>query len=292
MAVFVVGMHRSGTSALAAMVSALYRLPAGRLAVESNPTGQWERPELRPALELQLAWNRCTWAHPPTEDRVLAVPGPLRRYGDRVFSRHCRQRFLWKDPRLCLTIDHWLDRATGRAAVLVLHRPPSEVARSLAARNGWTVERSLALWERTTRNALARLGGREVNAVRHHDLLSDPEAVAAELVASLDLGVAEPRSEAVARAAAMVRPPTAAPDDRTGPTEVLTEAQATLADRLDRLSGPTRLDLTGIGPESPTTGPLLGSPGAIELVRRTGRALRAVPRRHQLEVAGPDPVVR
>ncbi len=289
-------MHRSGTSALAGLVSALYGLPAGRLAVDSNPTGQWERPELRPALELMLAWNRCTWAHPPPEGLDLTLPTPLRAYADRVFDRHGGHRsFLWKDPRLCLTIDHWLDRPQGEARVLTLNRDPVEVARSLARRNGWPVERGLALWERTARNAVVRLGGREVYALHHRDLVADPGAVADDLARWLGPYRPRPGADAVARAAATVAPPTpthrewadqtAAPGGAGG---ALTEAQAALADRLDRAGGPARLDLAGLGPESPTTDPLLGSPSAMELLRRTGRAARALPRRHRLEVAGPD----
>ncbi len=281
MGIYVVGMHRSGTSALAGLLSSLLQLPAGRLAVDSNPTGQWERPELRPALELVLAWNRSTWAHPPPATATLACPGPLAAYTRRVFERHCAEPFLWKDPRLCLTIDRWLALPQSEPRVLVLHRRPDEVADSLRRRNGWSAERGLALWERTTRNAVARLAGRDVFVVDHGDLMAEPERSAA------DVGhwLGQHDADAWARAGATVER-----RERMAPPAVpaeLSEAQGALATRLARDRGPTRLDLDGIGPESPATAEILGSPGPAELARRVARATRAIPRRHRLEIAGP-----
>ncbi len=287
MGLYVVGMHRSGTSALAGLLSSLLQLPAGRLAVDSNPTGQWERPELRPALELVLAWNNTTWASPPPETATLACPAPLASYATRVFERHCVDPFLWKDPRLCLTIDRWLALPQPEPRIVVLHRRPDEVADSLQRRNGWPTERGLALWERTTRNAVVRLGGREVFVVDHAELLAEPDQTAADL--GRWLGQNDP--DASARAATTVQPRDRAPEE-TGSAQPagsvqLTDAQTALAARLARHRGPTRLDLDGIGPESPATAELLGSPGPVELARRTARAIRAIPRRHNLEIAGP-----
>ncbi|MEL6981443.1 MAG: sulfotransferase [Actinomycetota bacterium] len=283
MGVYVVGMHRSGTSAVAGLLSALGQLPAGRLAVPSNPDGQWERPELRPALELLLAANRATWAHPPPDGHTLRVPAPLSAYTARVFRRHAADPFLWKDPRLCLTIDHWLGLAKGPAKVVVIHRRPTEVADSLAARNGWSPEQGLALWERTNRNAITRLAGREVFVVDHGSLLANPAEMAAALGGWLGLHEAADQ----ARAAATITGPTgrSARSDGTRISE-LTDAQQALADRLARSSGPTRLDLVDVGPESATTGPVLGSPSSIELGRRAARAVWAMPRRHTVEIAG------
>ncbi len=290
MGIYVVGMHRSGTSALAGLVSALCRLPSVRLAVPGSPQGQWERPELRPAIDLLLAWNRSTWDHPPPETTTLRAPRPLRAYGDRVLTRHARTPFLWKDPRLCLTIDHWLGRSRleGEARVILVHREPSAVADSLRRREGWTVERGLALWERTNRNALHRLAGREVFALSHGGLVTDPDGVVDRLVPWLG-HPADPTTRR--RAADLIDRRTDTRDDGGGSAvTMLTDHQRELADRLGRLDGPTRLDHAPLGPESPTTGPLLGPAPPTVLARRVLRALRATPRRHPLAVAGSSAV--
>lgn len=286
MGVYVVGMHRSGTSALAGLLSALLELPAGRLAVESNPSGQWERPELRPALELLLTWRRATWSQPPPETTVLGPPAPLLAYSRRVFDRHCSGPFLWKDPRLCLTIDHWLSLPQAEPKVILINRRPDEVARSLQDRNGWASERGLALWERTTRNAVARLGGREIWVVDHATLMTDPDRAVADLAPWL--GQTDPG--AMARAVATIdrsrAPDPTIPAGHAGLPDAVPGAIAALAERLSGISGPARLDLDGIGPESPTTASILGRPSSLGLARRGLRALRAVPRRHPIEIAG------
>lgn len=173
--IFVVGMHRSGTSAIAGALASLTDSPVPRLAVPSNPDGQWERPELRPALELLLAVNGATWAHPPRAEQPLSA-GPMARWIDGAASRHATAPGLWKDPRLCLTVDYWLERFTSLDhRIVFVHRDPGAVAASLQKRNGLEVSVGLALWERTVRNAVVRLNRREVFTVEHDQFVRNPE---------------------------------------------------------------------------------------------------------------------
>lgn len=281
MGIYVVGMHRSGTSVVAAVASALTGLPSVRLAVPGNPDGQWERPELRPALDLLLASNRATWDHPPTDTAVLTAPAPWRAYARRVTARHLGQPFVWKDPRLCLTIDRWLDEppapTAGPARIVVVHRSPGAVAASLARREGWTIDRGLALWERTTRNAVRRLDGRQVFAVDHARLVADPGPTVEALADWLEVPITSRATDLVDTGAG----------GASGPAHASrSPEQAALAAVLADRHGPTRLDPAALGPESPTTGALLGSPTASTLATRTLRTIRALPRRHRLEVAG------
>lgn len=290
MGVYVIGMHRSGTSALAGATSALFGLPASRSAVPSNPAGQWERLELRPALELILAWNRSTWASPQPEGHRYRIPPGLRHLAARSFSRHCADPFLWKDPRLCLTIDHWLGLSQEPPRIVFIHRDPLEVARSLQVRNGFSLDRGLALWERTNRNAIHRLGGCEVFVVPFVTLVTNPAEVIEELVPWVGLapdpgGLASaigsieagPRSRTSCRSEAATTAP--------GTGVELSKAQRALADRLPGTLGPARLDLAGVGPESATTAELLGAPSVGELGRRTRRALCMVRNQPEPEVA-------
>lgn len=174
--VFVVGMHRSGTSALAGALVQLFDYPVQARPVESNPYGQWERPEMRLQLSALLAYNGATWEHPQKADRPIAA-GPLDGTLRRSFQRHCHAPGLWKDPRLCLSIDYWLAVSADvgcDAQVVFVHRDPAEVAESLRVRNGWPHQRGLALWERTNRNAIARLAGREVHVVSYERMMEQP----------------------------------------------------------------------------------------------------------------------
>lgn len=291
MGIYVVGMHRSGTSALTGMVSALTGHPASRLAVASNPHGQWERRELRPALDLMLGVNGYTWDHPPPPSDNLRVPRWLDGYTRRAFAKHCVEPFLWKDPRLCLTIDHWLRLPQHHAKVIVVHRAPGEVAVSLRSRNGWAVERGLALWERTNRNAVMRLAGREVLVVDHQRLLRDTAQVAAEIRTWLGL---DPLPGVMEAAIATVRPSAPAPEEVVPhefvPHEYVTDeivppAIAALADRFGSADGVRRLDLDGLPPESTTTAELLGSASTRDLGLTAVRTLKRLRNRSTPEVA-------
>ncbi|MEM9565682.1 MAG: sulfotransferase [Actinomycetota bacterium] len=282
MGIYVVGMHRSGTSAVAAVVSALGDLPANRLVVDANPDGQWERAELRPALDLLLLANGATWDHPPAAEAAVEAPRWWRAYANRVAGRHLAGDFVWKDPRLSLCIDLWLDRPQPEPRVVLVHRHPSAVAASLASREGWSGERALALWERTTRNALVRLGGREVFAVAHERLVADPTATVDRLADWLGFADRHRRS----RAADLVDPRAGSGASAAAVDAHPSPAQLDLARLLDDRHGPTRLDPAALRPETPATATVLGHPGPGLLARRTARAIRLVPRRHRSEVAG------
>jgi hypothetical protein len=211
MGVLVLGMHRSGTSALTRVLN-LLGLDAGRDvlmgASESNPTGHWEVERLtsfndRLLDELGGRWN----APPPTAREVLALmaDGPL---GDEAAELHAEAftdtSWVWKDPRVCLLLPFWRlvlarnDRPEPH--VVVALRDPHEVAGSLHARDGMSTAYALALWERYTRTLLADLDGERAYFVPYERLLAEPEAVARDLVAFCD---GEPLSDEPDRLAAV-----------------------------------------------------------------------------------------
>lgn len=201
--VLLVGMHRSGTSALAHSMIRLFGWQSSRLVFPSNPDGQWERAELRPALDLLLAVNGATWSHPPRVEAVMHG-GPFDRLIRRSARRHLQAPGLWKDPRLCLTCDYWLELLAHREPrVVFIHREPFDVALSLQRRNGFPIERGLALWERTVRNALVRLQGRDLFVVNYQTFCTQPESTLRSVASYLELDVDE---DALADSCAAVRP--------------------------------------------------------------------------------------
>jgi hypothetical protein len=193
MGVLVLGMHRSGTSALTRVLN-LLGLDAGREvlmgASESNPTGHWEVEALTAFNDRLLAELGGRWsAPPPTAAEVLAVlaDGP---FGDEAARLHAEAfggtPWVWKDPRVCLLLPFWrlvLSRDGGELPdEVVALRDPREVAASLQARDGMTFAYALGLWERYTRTLLADLNGQRACFVPYERLLAEPEAVARELV--------------------------------------------------------------------------------------------------------------
>lgn len=194
MGVLVLGMHRSGTSALTRVLN-LLGLDAGRDvlmgASESNPTGHWEVERLTSFNDTLLADLGGRWSAPPATDpeaQVVLAAGPRGEEAASLLAEaFTGSAWVWKDPRVCLLLPFWrevLGRGDGPPPRLVVAlRDPTEVAGSLAARNGMALAYGLALWERYTRCLLTDLDGEDACFVPYERLLAEPEAVARELVA-------------------------------------------------------------------------------------------------------------
>lgn len=177
----VVGMHRSGTSALTGACAALgLQAPSVDDRMdwpESNPEhweslalalhdyallhhleGSWDAPpDLPPGWELGSA-IRPVPPPGPAAARAYPEPGPL----------------VWKDPRACLLLPYWRRVLPSPPAALLVWRPPMAVARSLRARDGLALAHGLALWERYNRSALENLAGVDTYVVDYDALLDDP----------------------------------------------------------------------------------------------------------------------
>jgi Cupin-like domain len=206
--VFVLGMHRSGTSATTRVVN-LLGVPTCDAAdlwgsLPGNPTGYWESGSLTRFDEGLLAELGAAWYWPPAPELAGTLASRLahlRPHAQTLFRQlHRASSWVWKDPRLCLTLPFWRDALDdGAAAVLVL-RQPLEIAASLEARDGLPRPWALALWERYLRNALVHLAGMRVLVVEYEALLDDPIACAAEthrFLAAAGIGVDEPPVEDV-----------------------------------------------------------------------------------------------
>lgn len=155
-ALVVLGMHRSGTSALSRVLDrAGAELPVHLMHPQTdNPTGFWESQPLTELSDEILATHGLNW------DSVGRIPlawfdgdearGLATRYAELFASEFPGEGpFLLKDPRLCRLLP-LLPDALGQLGVepryLVSLRHPLEVAQSLQTRNGLDLERGLALW--------------------------------------------------------------------------------------------------------------------------------------------------
>jgi GT2 family glycosyltransferase/glycosyltransferase involved in cell wall biosynthesis len=154
----VLGMHRSGTSALAHLLHDAGADLGERLLPGSagNELGHWEDAFAVETNERLLAALGHRW------DDVRPLP---RKWQDGDAAREARARIIdyvrstrlrhpaWalKDPRMCLLADLWLDalaQAGCKVSALLLARHPQEVAASLAARDGMDAPRAHLMWAR------------------------------------------------------------------------------------------------------------------------------------------------
>ena len=158
-ALLVVGMHRSGTSALTRVLSLCGAgLPAqlmrGRLG---NETGHWEPERIVDAHDAFLQASSSSWTDlapiPVTEPVLSAQTETLARQLATLVEEEYRGASLLviKDPRLALVLPVWrtvLPSLGIEPFAIIPIRDPVEVARSLAVRDGVSAERTLVLWLR------------------------------------------------------------------------------------------------------------------------------------------------
>jgi hypothetical protein len=199
-------MHRSGTSALAGALARLGVALGDRLldGGEDNPDGYYEHREIV-AVHDDLASQRGrTWDDPRPAAPDLhddASRGALAATVRELVARDFAGSPVWalKDPRLCRFLPPWLDvlAADGiDARCLLVLRAPHEVAASLARRNGFTAEKSAALWLDHVLEAHRGSRGRPRARARFDELLDDPTATLARCGDELD--VSWPRNPAEA----------------------------------------------------------------------------------------------
>ena len=184
----VLGMHRSGTS----VATRLMNLLGVYLGAEEhlmgphpdNPKGYWE---YRPILDLNeeiLGRLGGNWHEPPISPpgwETTAEFADLRqRARDLVARTFTSGDWGWKDPRTCLTLPFWRQILPPVHYVICM-RSPAEVAASLEKRDGFTVEKSIRLWQVYTEAALEQTAGLPRHFIFYEDLIHSPREEASRL---------------------------------------------------------------------------------------------------------------
>jgi hypothetical protein len=212
--VAVLGMHRSGTSLVTAILSDL----GGRLCREDDLLHGTERGqhvaygESRSMVLFNESLLRAfggDWAVPPVlEPGWWTSPraGELARAAAGVFGRvHPHAGWLCKDPRLCLTLPFWQAWAIPRARAVLVVRHPDEVAASLERRDGIGAEHARSLWQLYMSSAVRACQELPTLVVSYDQLCRDPFGTGELLQTWASPGAGRPDPAVVRRAVAMVR---------------------------------------------------------------------------------------
>jgi hypothetical protein len=183
-AVLILGMHRSGTSAIAHIVNLLGGVaPKDLLSPnEFNPRGYWESSPLRAAHDLLLAsagscWHDCQRLDPDRIETAARREGHRERIKDAISQEFGDAAlFVLKDPRICRFVPLiWsiLDELNVRPVAILPVRNPLEVASSLRERDGLTQPKSLLLWLRHVLDAEYYSRAIQRYFLHYEDLLLD-----------------------------------------------------------------------------------------------------------------------
>jgi len=154
-AIVVLGMHRSGTSALTRALN-LAGVDLGKhlmVAAGDNPTGFWEQKQIvdcHTELLQSLGSYFDDFIPLPQDWEKRAEVQPIRHRLLDILRGEFGDKPLWgfKDPRACrlLPLWHQIISDNGAAACFVLMlRDPSEIAASLAQRSGQSWNKSLLM---------------------------------------------------------------------------------------------------------------------------------------------------
>lgn len=146
-------MHRSGTSCLAGCLEeAGLDLGVVNRAAPFNRKGNNENQRVMRLHDDLLAANGGSWDAPPST--VSWADSHLRRRDEILTEYRGLRVFGIKDPRTLFTLEGW--RAVlPNLEVVGTFRHPRAVAESLRSRNGFTLDRGLALWEKYNRRLLS-----------------------------------------------------------------------------------------------------------------------------------------
>lgn len=203
-AILVLGMHRSGTSALSGVLAKLgAQAPRSLMAAtKDNPKGYWESQELFAFHERLLRSAGSRWSdwgpfNPGWYDTAIA--GKFREEIPALIEKEFGQAplLLIKDPRICRFLPLWLDALASlqvEPCVVIAMRNPQEVAASLEVRNNFGRSRSLLLWLRHMLDAEQASRGLPRSFLAYENLLRDWKGSVEKL--SSDLLLTWPRVSA------------------------------------------------------------------------------------------------
>jgi hypothetical protein len=183
-AVLVVGMHRSGTSAVARGIAALGVYLGNDFldAQPENPTGYWEDKGIveideRVLRTLDLRWDDVAPIAPADfrRFRLRLLQGAAARYAKRTFAA----RPLWgfKDPRTIRLLPFWqavLRKCDAGDAYVVAIRNPRSIEASLFRRQSMDAATAQRLWLVHMVPYLRLLRGRPMVVVDYDLLMREP----------------------------------------------------------------------------------------------------------------------
>jgi hypothetical protein len=182
-AICVLGMHRSGTSSVTKGVHEMGAYIGAHSALVppdvDNPRGFWEHKRIvelhDAALQVMgLQWDTATpiprsWFR---DHKLDAIRDEMRELIVKEFGN--QDLWVWKDPRTSILLPLWEDIVADLnidIKYLIVIRNPIDVANSLFTRNGFSRDKSMALWLNYTLSALRDTNGSTRVMIDYDDYL-------------------------------------------------------------------------------------------------------------------------
>ncbi len=208
-AICILGMHRSGTSAITRAINLLSVYLGEEKdifpALDYNPEGLWERIDINGLQERLLAAIKRTWDTTVPLSAGWQNAPDVRPFRDEIIAL-IKNNFsgiplwAWKDPRSTIFIDLWKDVLSElgiELSVVFAVRNPLDVARSLQKRDGFSLDKGFGIWFNYNISALRAIKNIPTVFVSYDLFLEDWERELRRI--GEELGIAWPLDDAVLR---------------------------------------------------------------------------------------------
>lgn len=180
--IFILGMHRSGTSSIARLIN-LLGFDLGKSIMDpktDNPKGFWENRLIVDSHDRILSLLGHRWdyvkAFPHDFESSKELDSEKLKLEQIVNQELGREKVAIKDPRLCLLLPIWKDICNENdwdPFFVLMLRHPSEVAMSLYKRDHTPFSLSILLWLRYVANSLYQSIGYPRIIVSYDEIMSD-----------------------------------------------------------------------------------------------------------------------
>jgi len=200
-ALIVIGMHRSGTSAISGLLNELGVFMGKSLfaaQAQVNEKGFFENAEVVKLNENIFDEQLKSWDFPLSGLQVTAkqfafnqdITAQLSVFINKEYGSHS----VWgmKDPRTSMHLPLWDNAITSnniKPCYILMLRNPLEVASSLKKRDGFSTEKSLLLWLQYTLNSYWFCKDKSLFCVDFDELLSSPTNVQREIATVFDISL-------------------------------------------------------------------------------------------------------
>jgi len=188
---FILGMHRSGTSALTGMLAQSgFAAPKDLMpATERNPKGYWESLKIFNLNEQFLGQLDSHWSSHISLPEGWAYSEKAREWRSALaetfaYTYQGKANPLIKDPRFSILIaglEPWLQSTLAQFIFLVPIRHPIEVANSLCQAESISASQCIRLWIKSVFEVEHATRGHLRLFVRYEDLIKNPPRVLSEI---------------------------------------------------------------------------------------------------------------
>ncbi len=196
--IIVLGMHRSGTSTIARILSEAGVNMGQRLmgANESNPFGHYENRDFVELNDKILKQAGGSWNLPPEMENINILQREFTKEIKECINRNKKHIWGWKDPRSCLTINLF-HKYLENPAYIICHRDSSEIAKSLWNREGINIEDGINIanhYKKELANFIKDIKSPilEINFV---DLLNEPKKQINIILEFLNINITDKEKE-------------------------------------------------------------------------------------------------